>query len=182
MIRLYLDWPRSPLGVAHGNLRHPAGVEIGQGRDEAGGFVALVDAVDHLPAVGPQHAAVVPQLDPGDPGHDDVHQVGGEFAEERVPAVLPPAAHGVVALLQLGHQAGNLLRRVLQIRVQGDHHLAPGRLEAGEDGLVLAEIAVKLQGPQVLRIFVVEFGEELPGAVAGAVVHQDDLEGAPHGR
>ena len=68
----------------------------------------------------------------------------------------------------------------MQVRVQGDHHLAPGRLEAGEDGLVLAEIAVKLQGPQVFRILVVEFGEEVPGAVAGAVVHQDDLEGAPH--
>ena len=141
-----------PLGVAHGDLRHPVGVKVGQGRDEAGGFVALVDGVYHLPAVGPQHAAVVPQPGPGDPGHDYVHQMGGESAEQRVPAVLPPAAHGVVAFLQLGHQAGNLFRGVLQVRVQGDHHLAPGRLEAGKDGLVLAEVAVKLQGAQVLRI------------------------------
>ena len=170
-----------PLGVAHGNLRHPSGVEVGQGRDEAGGLLALVDGVDHLPAVGPQHAAVVPQMDPGDLRHDDVNQVRGELAEDGVPAVLPPAAHGVVAFLQFGHQAGNLLRRVLQVRVQGDHHLAPGRLEAGKDGLVLAEIAVELQGPQVFRILIVQFGEEVPGAVVGAVVHQDDLEGAPHG-
>src|SRR5208282_716456 len=63
------------LGVAHGYLRHPPGKDIGQGGNEAGGFLALVDGVHHFPAVGPQHAAVVPEPDPGDPGHDQVHQM-----------------------------------------------------------------------------------------------------------
>lgn len=167
-------------GVAHGNLGHPPGKDIGQGRNEAGGLLALVDRVDHLPAVGPQHATVVPQLDAGDPGHHHVHQVGGQFPEQGILAVLPPAAHGVVTFLDLCHQAGNLFRRVLQVRVQSDHHLAPGRLKAGEDGLVLAEIAVKLQSPEVFRVLIVELGEDFPGAVAGAVIHQDDFKGALH--
>ena len=93
-----------------------------------------------------------------------VHQLGGEPAEDGVLAVLPPAPHGVVALIQLGHQAGNLLGGVLQVRVQGDHHLAPGRLKPGKDGLVLPEVAVELQGPDVLRILLVQFAQELPGA------------------
>ena len=104
----------------------------------------------------------------------------GSLPEDGVLAVLPPAPHGVVALIQLGHQAGNLLGGVLQVRVQGDHHLAPGRLKPGKDGLVLAEIAVKLQGPDVLRIVPVQVAQELPGAVGGAVVHEDDfIRGGP---
>ena len=100
----------------------------------------------------------------------------GKFPEPGILAVFPPAAHGVVAFFQLGHQPGNLLRRVLQVRVQGDHHLAPGRLKAGENGLVLPEIAVKLESPYMLGILLVEPGQDLPGVIRGAVVHQDDLE------
>ena len=110
-----------------------------------------------------------------------VHQLGGEPPEDGVLAVLPPAPHGIVALIQLGHQAGNLLGGVLQVRVQGDHHLSLGRLKPGKNGLVLPEVAVELQGPDVLRILPVQVGEKLPGAVGGAVVHEDDLIGAAHG-
>ena len=110
-----------------------------------------------------------------------VHQLGGEPPEDGVLAVLPPAPHGIVALIQLGHQPGNLLGGVLQVRVQGDHHLAPGRLKPGKNGLVLPEIAVELQGPDVLRILPVQVGQELPGAVGGAVVHEDNFIGAAHG-
>ena len=110
-----------------------------------------------------------------------VHQLGGEPPEDGVLAVLPPAPHGIVALIQLGHQAGNLLGGVLQVRVQGDHHLSFGRLKPGKNGLVLPEVAMELQGPDVLRILPVQVGEKLPGAVGGAVVHEDDLVGAAHG-
>src|SRR5208337_2982372 len=77
-------------------------------------------------------------------------------------------------------QAGDLLGGILQVGAQGDHHPAPGGLEAGEDGRVLDEVTVKPQGPEVLRIALVKFREDFPGAVSGAVVHQDDLEGPPH--
>ena len=141
------------------------------------GLLALVDAVHHLPAVGPEHAAVILEFDPGDPGHGAVHKIGRQAPQPRVQAVLPPAPHGVVALLQLGHELGDVLRQVLEVGVEGDHDLAPGGLKAGKDGLVLAEVADELDEPDVVGVALIKPGQDFPGAVAGAVVHQDNLEG-----
>ncbi len=171
-----------PLGVAHGDLRHPPGKEVGQGGDEARRFMTLVDAVHHFPAVGPEHAAVISEFDPGDPGHGEVHKVGGEGAEPGIQAVFPPAPHGVVALLQLGNELGNVFGEVLKVGVQSDHHLAPGGLKAGEDGLVLAEVADELDNPDLPGMALMEVREKIPGAVGGAVVHENNLEGAAAGR
>ena len=71
------------------------------------------------------------------------------FAEQGVLPFLPDGPDHVVPFLDLGHQLGDLLRRVLQVGVEGDHDLAAASFEGGEDRHVLAEVAVELDHPDL---------------------------------
>ena len=64
-------------------------------------------------------------------------------AKKGVLPILADRAHHVDAPVHLPHQVGNLLRRVLQIGVEGDDDLPPALFQAGEDRGVLAVVAVE---------------------------------------
>ena len=165
-----------PLSVGHGYLGDALGEAVGQGGDEAGPLLAQEHGVHHLPAVGPQHAAVVVQHHPGGLAGDGIDDLAGHGAEEAVVvrAALAPPAHHVVALLHLGHQLGDLLRWVLEVGVQGDNDPAPGLGEGTEDGTVLAIVPVELHhlDPGLPRR---KSNEHLQAAVPAAVVREDHL-------
>src|SRR6185369_2519990 len=99
------------------------GEGLGQGGNEGGGLLAVVDVVDHVAVVGAQHATVIAHAHPGHLVGGDVHHPGGCLAEEAVLPLQPDGPHHVVPLLDLGNQARNFLRRVLQVGIQCDDDL-----------------------------------------------------------
>ena len=70
---------------------------------------------------------------------------------QRVLALLADGADVVVALIEHADQLADLLRRILQIRIQGDHVLAARVGESRHDGRVLAEVRMKQHHARLLR-------------------------------
>jgi len=103
------------------------------------------------PSVAFQGTAVVVQTDSTDPADQTIGQVRGENpGKPGILAVLPPAVDHVVTLFELLHDAGNILRIILEIRVQGNNDCPPGIIKSGGNGSGLPEIANKLQDPNPL--------------------------------
>ena len=151
----------------------------GDGRDEPVELAVEIDALDDLPAEGLERAAVVVELDAGEPGDEPVRHDGREPArQEPVLPVLPPAGDDVVAGVDLGEQGGDVGRIVLEVGVQGDDDVPPGEVEPRGQGGRLAEVPPepddadpRIPGPEALQ--------GLERAVRAAVVDEDDLVGLP---
>jgi len=75
---------------------------------------------------------------------------GKDSGQPGILAVLSPAVDHVVTLFELLHDAGNILRIILEIRVQGNNDCPPGIIKSGGNGSGLPEIANKLQNPNPL--------------------------------
>ena len=100
---------------------HPGGV----GRDEAMHLSIEADVLHHLPPVGLEGATVIVKPYPGEEGDEAVRHHGGESAgEEGLLSVSAPAAHHIVALLQLLQQPGYIGRVVLEVRIHRDDDAA----------------------------------------------------------
>ena len=84
-------------------------------------------------------------------------------------------------LLHFGQEAGDLAGIVLEIGVQGHDQLAAGLGEAGAQGGRLAEVAAKADAADV-RVGGRQAADDLPGAVAGAVVDEDHVQVVALGR
>ena len=63
----------------------------------------------------------------------------------------------------------------LQIAVEGEDELTAGVSEAGQDGLVLTEVASEVDDPYT-RVLLVELQGDVQRLVGRGVVDQDDLE------
>ncbi len=99
-----------------------------------------------VPSVAFQSTAVVVQMDSTDPADQTIGQMRGQDSgEPGILAVLSPAVDHVVTLFELLHDAGNILRIILEIRVQGNDDFPPGIIKSGGNGSGLPEIANKLQ-------------------------------------
>lgn len=92
-----------------------------------------------------------------------------------------PARDHVVALVELGQQAGDVGRIVLQVGVQRHDHVVARGVDAGGHRRGLAEVAAEADQAE-MRIGRAGGLEVVPGAVARAVVHEDDLVGAADAR
>ncbi len=98
------------------------------------------------PSVAFQGTAVVVQTDSTDPADQTIGQVRGEDpGKPGILAVLPPAVDHVVTLFELLHDAGNILRIILEIRVERNNDFPSGIIKSGGNGSGLPEIANKLQ-------------------------------------
>lgn len=93
-------------------------------------------------------------------------------------AALADRAHIVMAGIGRGQQVRDFLRRILQVRVQGDDDIAQRRLESGHDGRVLPEIAAEQDDPGVLRPLLVLRPQQRHGVVLAAIVHEDAFPAA----
>ena len=90
------------------------------------------------------------------------------------------AEDDVVALHRLLDEQQRLVGRVLQVVVEGDHVVA-GRLpHAGDVGVVLAVVAQQVERDDV-RALRGPGADDVPAAVAAAVVDEDDLVAQPGG-
>ena len=168
---------RGALLVLHHDFGGVLGEGVGQRRNEGVDLLAGVDGVDDVAAVGAQHAALVGHLDAGDAFAQPVHGARGDVAPPAVAALLADAADVVVALVHLGEQLADFLRRVLQVGIQGDDALAAAVFEAGHDRHVLAEVAVEQHHAGDVRALLELLAQDRGGAVAAAVVDEDDLVG-----
>ncbi len=99
-----------------------------------------------IPSVAFQGTAVVVQLNSTDPADQTIGQVRRQDSgEPGILAVPSPAVDHVVTLFKLLHDAGNILRIILEIRIQGNDNFPPGISKSGGNGSGLPEITNKLQ-------------------------------------
>ena len=95
-------------------------------------------------------------------------------------AVTRRAVDHVDVVDECGEQAGHILRRVLQVVIQGDDQLVVGRPDAAEQRVVLADVARQHQGTDA-GVPLGEACQHGPTAVATAVVDEDDVEDPDRG-
>ena len=102
---------------------------------------------------------------------------GKVLAEDRVVALLLPAAHQIVALF-LNHavEFGDLVGAVLQVCIHRDDDIALGAGEATLQTGGLAVVATELHPPDV-GVLLTELTDHLPRLVGAAVIDEDDLVG-----
>ncbi len=128
-----------------------------------------------IPSVAFQGATVVVQVDTTDPTDQAIGKVRGKpSGEPAILAVLSPAVDHVVTFFELLHDAGDILRIILKIRVQGNDDLSPGIIESGGNGGGLPEVANELQDTHPL----IQGGQALEflGAPIGAsIVDEKDF-------
>jgi len=128
-----------------------------------------------VPSVAFQGAAVVVQADSTDPADQTIGQLRGENSSKPgIFSVLSPAVDHVVTLFELLHDEGNILRIILEIRVQGNNDFSPSIIKSGGNGSGLPEIANKLQdtnswiqGSQAL--------EFLGASIGASIVDEEDF-------
>ena len=113
--------------------------------------------------------------------HELIKALGGGAFEEGVgiPFVPHPIDHlaALMILVQKGVQHVDI---VLEIGVQGDGTVRPfpGGHQTGQQGVLMTPVVGQLEaGNQA--VFLVEPGDQLPGAILAAVVHQQDAAVLP---
>ena len=174
----YLD---SPAVRAHRHLGHA--VRGGHGghprRDEPVHLAVQPHLAQHRRAECLQAAAQILEAQAGDAPDQAVGQHRRELAQcEAVLPVLAPAGHQVVRFVeQLVDQQRDVPRVVLQVAVHGDDDIATRRVDTRLHGRRLPEIAQQAKHPDVrahrggMRL------QRGAGAVAAAVVDDDQLPG-----
>ena len=99
-----------------------------------------------VPSVAFQGTSVVVQADSTDPADQTIGQARGkDSGQPGILAILSPAVDHVVTLFEFLHDAGNILRIILEIRVQGNNDFPPSIIKSGGNGCGLPKIAHKLQ-------------------------------------
>ena len=127
-----------------------------------------------LGAVGLEPAVHVVQAEAGDPAGDRVEDPRRHPAAERVAPLRLPAGDEVEALVELGEQARDLGRVVLEVAVDRDDDVALGLREPGRERGRLAEVAPQPDDAHVV-VRVVEARQRGERAVRRAVVDEDRL-------
>lgn len=87
----------------------------------------------------------------------------------------PNAGHHVALFEQL-EQARDVGRVVLQVGIEGHHHVAAGGAEAGREGGGLALVARETQDPDGITLLL-ETAQHIIAAIVAAVVDKKHFEG-----
>ena len=142
--------------------------------EETVAFGKAVEGVDGDAIEEPEGAGVGLDGKIGEPAEAAVEEIEAEATEA---AFLARAADGeddLGALAPFGEELGDVLGRILQIGVHGDDGVGGrGGGEAGFERGLVAEIAGELDEFEA-GILVMDGGDDVAGAVAAAVVDEDD--------
>ena len=135
------------------------------------------DRLDHPAAVGLQSAVEIMQSDSRNDAGRPVEKLARPPLPRRVMTLLFPARHQIVPLVE-DHmpQSRNLVRRVLQVGVHRENHLAACFGETAIQSGGFAVVASELDPPH-RRKPLVQTLDHAPRTIAGTVVHQDHLVG-----
>jgi len=167
--------------VGHLDLRQSLGKYRRQSRDEGGMLVTFPHPFHHGAAVRPEHASPVRHVDAGDAPRHDVDKPRGPEAKGRILAAAPDRPDDVVAaFFHLRHQAGDLFRGILEIRIEGDDNLAPDQGKPRHNGGMLAVVPGEFHYPQPADL-TGQALEDFQGTVPAAVIDHDDLVRPPYG-
>ena len=142
--------------------------------------MAMQHGVDNMAAVGAQHAAVIAHRFTGRALDQTVDGARGQLTEQAVLTVLTDRADHVIAFVGFGHQARDLFRRVLQVRVQGDDQIARDVAKPRHNRRVLAVVTVEQHGYDVAAFNLRGFGQHQRGIIATAIIHQQNFVGLAH--
>ena len=169
----------APRPVADRQLADGGAHPAAQGGQEAVHLPVQGHVLEDLAAVDLEGAPVVVEADPGDPRDQGVGDLRGEPPRpERILPVVAPAAHDVVALLELVDQPRDVRRVVLAVPVEGDDERAAGQVEAGRQRGGLAEVRAKLHDAE-RRQLDRELAEARARRVRRSVVDDDQLVRLP---
>ena len=116
-------------------------------------------------------------MDAGYGAHSGVKELGGDGLREWVVAFLLPTTDEVIAIF-LDHpvEFGYLVGRVLQVGIHGNNHIALRHTEPHMKGGRFAVVGAERHAVH-LGILLVELLDDLPRAVGGAIVAENDLVG-----
>ena len=162
------------------HLRGVPGETVGKDRDERASLVALQHGFHHRAAVGPQHASVVMHVNACGYPHHSVNSPGTGPSKKAVLPWNPYAAHHIEPLFCLLNQFGNLLRRVLKIRVQGNHNISAHLGKSRHDGGVLPIISVEKDPDNVFLFLPGGLNNHLTRPVMASVINEDDFKSPSH--
>ena len=161
--------------VVDDDLAHLPAAGGGQHGHEAMQLAVEAHFVEDFAAVALEAAVVVVQLHAGQPADEPVEDARRADLVPRIVADLLPAADAVEAAVDLGQEAGDFARIVLQVGIERDDQFARGRVKTGRESRRLAEIAAEANAAhaRIGRRQPLDLG---PRAVRRAVVDEDDLQ------
>ena len=158
------------LGDLHADL-------AGDGRQKPVHLAVQPQRLDHFGAEHLQRATVVVKRHAGGPRDQLVGNHRRQASrDERILAVLAPAAHDVVALVDQGDHRRNVARVVLEVAVGGHHQPATGGRNAGRKRRGLAKVAAEADHPQQ-RVAGLQRRELLERVVRTPIVHDQQFVG-----
>src|SRR5262245_57056609 len=159
------------------DLADPKPLGMRKRRNEAVQLSVEIQRLGNLASIDFEAAVEVPHLEPGDRRGDRVEDPGLHSLEERVLALLFPAADEVVALVEPVQHARNIVRVVLQIRVEGEDDFATRDLEPCLQGCCLPKTTSQLDEHD-MWVAREQLGAECNRTVGATVVDKDDFVGA----
>src|SRR5919198_4463307 len=135
--------------VVHRELRNTVPAVMGEHRNEPMQLAVEAKALDDLGAIRLQPAVEIVQAQTRDAPSNPVEDPGERAPRDRVAPVRLPAGDEIEALVELGEQARDLGRIVLQVGVDRDHDVALGIREPSRERSRLAEVPSKPDDPDV---------------------------------
>src|SRR5262249_26846984 len=163
-----------PRAMVDGELGGAEAAVVREHRDETVKLAVKAHPVYDLGAVGLEAAVHVVEAEARDAAGHPVEDSRGNTPPERVSTTRLPAGDEVVALVELGEQAGDLSRVVLEIAVDRDDGLAACVVEACCKCRRLPEVSPQADHADVV-VPGVEPRQGGEGAVGRAVVDEDRL-------
>ena len=149
--------------------------EVAEHGDVAVELPEQPDLLRELAAVRSERRAEVVQLQPEILRISQLAARDGQRRSDPLGPSVPPAAHHVVALLERLEEARDLLREVLEVRVERDQDLAARRVEPRLQRRGLAVVARQVDHAQA-RLPLEIRPHHRQRVVPAAVVHEDELE------
>ena len=112
--------------------------------------------------------------------HDVGHAVGEPTAEVAEPAMMldrvASVDHVATTVLDFLVHPQDFFRGMLAVIIQYGNISPPRLVQAGQDRIVLAEVACQVNELNAIREFFAELGAGLLAGIRGAIIDQDDLD------
>src|SRR6185437_10942429 len=152
-------------------------VPRGKRRDESVHLAVKRNVLNDLATVGLEGGTEVVDIDTAQGCHQPVGRARWYTAHDEVIAAMgAPTTDDVIALFELRKKIRDLVGIVLKVAVHGEDVVAGGVIESGGKRRGLTEVAAKLDDEHA-AIYRGYLLEQAIGAVARAVVDEDQLEG-----
>ena len=127
----------------------------------------------------PEDAALIRDAHRSDSLANFVHAFRQQAPPQKILALLPDGADVVIALIEHVHELADLLRRVLQVRIQRHHVIAARVRQTGHHRGMLPEVGMEQHHPGLVRAALKLQAQHRRRPVLAAVVDEHALVGDP---